>query len=61
MVIGFGVGAGFNVLLRFAGAHPDRIHALISVGGTRRTCTWREWVNIIVRAACPTASVKQFI
>jgi pimeloyl-ACP methyl ester carboxylesterase len=41
--IGFGVGAGANILARFALSYPDIVDALILVNGYSCQATWTEW------------------
>jgi pimeloyl-ACP methyl ester carboxylesterase len=41
--IGFGVGAGANVLSRFALFYPDKVEGLILINGTAEKCGWIEW------------------
>lgn len=61
-VILFGVGAGVNVLLRFAARHSARVVALISCGGTQKSASVSEWVNFTVSldpaVACTTRRVS---
>jgi pimeloyl-ACP methyl ester carboxylesterase len=42
-VIGFGVGAGANILVRFALAHPDKVGALCLVNCSSTQAGWIEW------------------
>lgn len=42
-VIGFGVGAGANILSRFAFTHPDKIGALCLVNCVSTAAGWIEW------------------
>jgi pimeloyl-ACP methyl ester carboxylesterase len=42
-VIGFGVGAGANILVRFALQHPDKIGALCLVNCSSTQAGWIEW------------------
>lgn len=41
--IGFGAGAGANVLARFALEHADKIDALLMLNGTAGKAGWTEW------------------
>jgi len=41
--IGFGVGAGANVLSRFELKHPHTVNALILINGTASRAGWMEW------------------
>ena len=41
--IGFGVGAGANVLARLGLLDPKHVECLILVNGTITTSTWSEW------------------
>lgn len=42
-VIGFGIGAGANVLTRFAIAHPEKVGALCLVNCSSTAAGWIEW------------------
>lgn len=42
-VIGFGVGAGANILARFALSHNDRVGALCLINCSSTTSGWMEW------------------
>ncbi|KAL0280340.1 UNVERIFIED_CONTAM: hypothetical protein PYX00_001661 [Menopon gallinae] len=42
-VIGFGVGAGGNVLARFSLQHPDKVEALCLINCVSTTAGWIEW------------------
>ncbi|XP_043465361.1 protein NDRG3 isoform X3 [Leptopilina heterotoma] len=42
-VIGFGVGAGANILARFALAHPEKINALCLINCVSTQAGWIEW------------------
>ncbi|XP_035734128.1 protein NDRG3-like isoform X8 [Vespa mandarinia] len=42
-VIGFGVGAGANILARFALAHPDKVNALCLINCVSTQAGWIEW------------------
>lgn len=42
-VIGFGVGAGANILARFALAHSDKVGALCLINCNSTTSGWMEW------------------
>ncbi|XP_020278867.1 protein NDRG3 isoform X2 [Pseudomyrmex gracilis] len=42
-VIGFGVGAGANVLARFAFAHPEKVNALCLINCVSTQAGWIEW------------------
>ncbi|XP_074646717.1 protein NDRG3-like isoform X3 [Tubulanus polymorphus] len=42
-IIGFGVGAGANILSRLALAHPDRVDALFLINPTAGVTGWSEW------------------
>nr|XP_017087118.2 protein NDRG3 isoform X4 [Drosophila bipectinata] len=42
-VIGFGVGAGANILARFAHAHPDKVGALCLINCVSTQSGWIEW------------------
>jgi pimeloyl-ACP methyl ester carboxylesterase len=52
--VGFGVGAGANVLLRFAMRKPAYVHALILVGANARAASsverWYYWTTLQVMA-----------
>ncbi|KAI5640348.1 ndr family domain-containing protein [Phthorimaea operculella] len=41
--IGFGVGAGANILARFALAHPQKVDALALINCTSSQAGWIEW------------------
>ncbi|KAL0851696.1 hypothetical protein ABMA28_000023 [Loxostege sticticalis] len=41
--IGFGVGAGANILARFALAHPQKVDALALINCTASQAGWIEW------------------
>ncbi|XP_022083948.1 protein NDRG3-like isoform X3 [Acanthaster planci] len=41
--IGFGVGAGANILARFELAHPQLVEGLVLVNCTSKPATWGEW------------------
>ncbi|XP_015606693.1 protein NDRG3 isoform X4 [Cephus cinctus] len=42
-VIGFGVGAGANILARFSLAHPEKINALCLINCVSTQAGWIEW------------------
>lgn len=42
-VVGFGIGAGANVLTRFAIAHPEKVGALCLVNCCSTAAGWIEW------------------
>lgn len=42
-VIGFGVGAGANILARFSLAHPERVNALCLINCVSTQAGWIEW------------------
>lgn len=42
-VIGFGVGAGANILARFAFAHPEKVNALCLINCVSTQAGWIEW------------------
>lgn len=42
-VIGFGVGAGANILCRFALSHPEKMDALCVVNCMSTQAGWIEW------------------
>lgn len=42
-IIGFGVGAGANILVRFALIHPDKVGALCLVNCSSTQAGWIEW------------------
>ncbi|BFG03717.1 protein NDRG3 [Drosophila madeirensis] len=42
-VIGFGVGAGANILARFAHGHPDKVGALCLINCVSTQSGWIEW------------------
>nr|XP_022342260.1 protein NDRG3-like isoform X3 [Crassostrea virginica] len=41
--IGFGVGAGVNILCRYALNHPEHVDSLVLVNGTADKAGWVEW------------------
>ncbi|XP_014667168.1 PREDICTED: protein NDRG3-like isoform X2 [Priapulus caudatus] len=41
--VGFGVGAGANVLSRFAIVHPTMVDALVLINGVAKQAGWTEW------------------
>ncbi|XP_049884618.1 protein NDRG3-like isoform X2 [Pectinophora gossypiella] len=43
--IGFGVGAGANILARFALAHPQKVDALTLINCTSEQAGWLEWMS----------------
>eukprot|EP01137_Pigoraptor_chileana_P016325 Opistho-2@5766 len=42
--VGFGVGAGANVLLRFGAAHPKMLHGLLLVSPAVNSVSWLDWM-----------------
>lgn len=42
-IIGFGVGAGANILARFALVHSDKVGALCLINCSSTTSGWMEW------------------
>lgn len=42
-IIGFGIGAGANILVRFALANPDKVGALCLVNCSSTQAGWIEW------------------
>lgn len=42
-VIGFGVGAGANILSRFTLAHPEKVNALCLINCVSTQAGWIEW------------------
>ncbi|KAK6627228.1 hypothetical protein RUM44_009705 [Polyplax serrata] len=42
-VIGFGVGAGANILARFSLHHPEKVEALCLINCVSTTAGWLEW------------------
>lgn len=42
-IIGFGVGAGANILARFALNHSDKVGALCLINCSSTTSGWMEW------------------
>lgn len=42
-IIGFGIGAGANILVRFALANPDKVGALCLVNCSSTAAGWIEW------------------
>lgn len=42
-VIGFGVGAGANILARFSLHHPEKVEALCLINCVSTTAGWIEW------------------
>jgi pimeloyl-ACP methyl ester carboxylesterase len=42
-IIGFGIGAGANILVRFGLAHPDKVGALCLVNCSSTQAGWIEW------------------
>lgn len=43
LIIGFGVGAGANILARFALNHSDKVGALCLINCSSTTAGWMEW------------------
>ena len=41
--IAFGAGAGANVFLRFALAHPEKVESMVLINPTARRAGWVEW------------------
>lgn len=42
-IIGFGIGAGANILARFAINHSDKVDALCLINCSSTTSGWMEW------------------
>jgi pimeloyl-ACP methyl ester carboxylesterase len=64
--IGFGVGAGANVLARFALCYPEKVDALILVNGYASQASWTEWAYQkwnawYLKSGVVTAAVEEYL
>lgn len=64
--IGFGVGAGANILSRFALSRPERVDGLVLVNGNASQSGWIEWAYQkwnawYLKANMMTAGVEEYL
>jgi len=64
--IGLGVGAGANVLSRFALCYPEKVDALILVNGYASQASWTEWAYQkwnawYLKSGQVTAAVEEYL
>ncbi|ESO04006.1 hypothetical protein HELRODRAFT_185603 [Helobdella robusta] len=65
-IIGFGVGAGANILSRFALSRPERVEALVLLNGNASQAGWIEWAYQkwnawYLKSGMMTAGVEEYM